>query len=259
MASHYTSGMQPSFERGDPERPSGHALVYFRAAGDPDVVLGSYIVVPPITMDLAKYVPAMFAAQLSSMVPSGPAVFPLPPFPERIESLERLRQLAVARGDDLLDGGSVDTSDLQRMLMAVTEIAAEYAQLYTSYAERLPVEAPEEPAGLPEVDVDELLLSVMSEAEKVGRLAKLTGTVRYALEGDDRVLLAETVRQMERVGRQLPERYRVSDLARAAQDPAERGGQLAELLLRRGYMLAAEEYAGLEQVDAEIDKLREGV
>ena len=258
IAADYTSSMQPNFERGDPERPRGHALVYFRAIGDPEIVLGSYIVVPPITMDLAKYVPAMFAAQMPSLMPSGPSVFPLPPFPERVESLARVRQLAAARGDDLLDGGTVDATDMQRLLMLVADVAGEYARLYTSYAERLPVEEEPGQEALPGVDVDALLMTVMSDAEKVGRLAKLTGTVRYGIEGGDEVLVAETVREMEGVGRHLGEQYRVAELLLAARDPGEHGGRLTELLLQRCYKLAAEEYAALEPLDAEIARLREG-
>jgi hypothetical protein len=251
--------MQPTFERGDPQRPRGHALVYFRAGDDPDVVLASYIVVPPVTMDLAKYVPPMFAAQLPAMMPSGPSVFPLPPFPEQVENLALVRRLAQARDDDLLDGGTVDRSDMQRLLIGVTEIAGEYGRLYTSYIERLPLEETErEPEALPGVDVEELLLSVMSESEKVGRLAKMTGTVRYALEGDDRVLLRETVVEMERVGRNLRQQYRVAELLEAAQDPNDRGGRLTELLLQRCYKLAAEEYDALEALDREIERLKEG-
>ena len=248
--------MQPTFELGDPQRPRGHALVYFRATNDPEAVLASYIVVPPISMDLAKYIPPMFAAQIPAMMPSGPSVFPLPPFPEKVDSLAYVRRLAEAREDDLLDGGTVDASDLQRLLVVVSDLAGEYAQLYTSHVERVSSEKEDaEPEALPGVDVDELLLSVMSHSDKVGRLAKLTGTVCYAVEGGDKTLLAETVVEMERVGRHLPEQYRVKELVHAAQVPAERGGRLTELLLERCYKLAAEEYSALEGLDAEIASL----
>jgi hypothetical protein len=250
--------MDPVFERGDPQRPCGHALVYFRASDDPDVVLGSYIVVPPIAMDLAKYIPAMFASQLPTMMPSGPSVVPLPPFPERVESLQHVRRLAEVRGDDLLDGGAVDPGDMQRLLIVMSDVAGEYARLYQSYAERLPTEEEPGPEALPGVDVDDLLLSVMSDAEKVGRLAKLAGTVRYAIEGGDETLLVETTVEMERLGRHLREQYRVVELVEAVQDPGARGGRLAELLLQRCYKLAAEEYAALEELDSEIARVREG-
>ena len=249
--------MQLSFERGDPTRPRGHALVYFRANDDPSQVLASYVVVPPITMDFSRYIPPMFAAQFGGVIPTGPSAFPLPPFPERVESMDWVEQTAATRGDDLIDGGTVDTSDLQRLLMLMTEVAGEYARLYESRAPGLPESEPDrESAALPSVDVDELLLSVMTDAEKVEKLARLTGTVRYAVEGGDDALLDETVREMERVGRQLGERYRVGELVLAARDPGQPSGRLAELLLQRCFKLAAEEYDALAALDSEIEVLR---
>ena len=86
--------MRATFERGDPSAPRGHALVYFRDSHDPDRIRASYLVIAPIEMDLAKYVPPMFAGQLSGMMPSGPTALPLPPVPEEIESLAWLERLA---------------------------------------------------------------------------------------------------------------------------------------------------------------------
>jgi hypothetical protein len=106
------------------------------------------------------------------------------------------------------------------------------------------------------VDVDELFMSVMSDSEKVGRLAKMTGTVRYAVDGNDRALLDDTVQEMERIGRHLAFRYKVADLIAAAREPDSHNGRLAELLLQRCYKLAAEEYDALKAIDDEIDALK---
>ncbi|MCC6178526.1 MAG: hypothetical protein IT305_24750 [Chloroflexi bacterium] len=249
--------MQLTFERGDPKRPRGHAVVYFRVQADPSTILASYVVVPPISMDFSKFIPPMFAAQLPGILPSGPQVFPLPPIPEHVESLAWVQALAESRDDDVLDGGMADPLDLQRMLAAMTEIASEYGRLYD---ERVPLPASpsteSEPAALPNVDVDDLLIGLMSDSEKVGRLARMTGTVRYAAEGGDQALLSDTIAEMERVGRHLAERYRVQDLIQAARDPSEKSGRLAELLLQRCYRLAAEEYDALKNLDDQIAALR---
>jgi hypothetical protein len=247
--------VQLSFERGDPTRPRGHAVVYFRASADPNTVLASYVVVPPISMDFSKFIPPMVAAQLPGILPSGPQVFPLPPIPEQVESFAWVQSLADSRDDDLLDAGSVDPMDLQRLLTIMNEVASEYGRLYEG---RPPVEAgAPEPASsdTSSVDVDELFMSLMSDSEKVGRLAKMAGTVRYALEGNDRALLEETVAEMTRVGRRLPDGYQVTALIAATRDPRPESGRLAELLLQRCYKLASEEYDALKELDAEIAKL----
>jgi hypothetical protein len=248
--------MQLAFERGDPRRPRGHAVVYFRSTSDQNTILASYVVVPPISMDFAKFIPPMFAAQLPGILPSGPQVFPLPPIPEKVESMAFVEALAASREDDLVNAGTVDPLDIQRLLALMTEVAGEYGKLYEGRAPLEETPPPSDDRPVESVDVDELFMSVMSDSEKVGRLAKMTGTVRYAAEGNDRALLDDTVQEMQRVGRHLPFRYKVDELIAAASDPNARGGRLAELLLQRCYKLAAEEYDALKALDAEIDALK---
>ena len=252
--------MQLAFERGDPKRPRGHAVVYFRASSDSNTILASYVVVPPISMDFSKFIPPMFAAQLPGILPSGPQVFPLPPIPEKVESMVWVEALAASRDDDLVHCGSVDPMDIQRLLTLMTEVASEYGKLYENRAPidtGSPTTTPSaDDSPVSNVDVDELFMSLMSDSEKVNRLAKMTGTVRYAVDGRDQALLAETVEEMERVGRHLAFRYRVAELIAAASDPRPESGKLAELLLQRCYKLAVEEYDALKALDAEIDALK---
>lgn len=251
--------MQLAFERGDPKRPRGHAVVYFRANNDPSTILASYVVVPPISMDFSKFIPPMFAAQLPGILPSGPQVFPLPPIPEKVESMAWVEALAAAREDDLVHCGSVDPMDVQRLLTLMTEVAGEYGKLYEN---RPPIEDSPAPSSSADdsavgsVDVDELFMSLMSDSEKVGRLAKMMGTARYAAEGKDTALLDETVQEMERVGRHLAFRYKIAEMIEAVKDPQPRGGRLAELLLKRCYKLAAEEYDAMKALDDEIEALK---
>lgn len=254
-----------AFERGDPKRPRGHAVVYFRSSSDQNTILASYVVVPPISMDFSKFIPPMFAAQLPGILPSGPQVFPLPPVPEKVESMAFVEALAASREDDLIHCGNVDPMDIQRLLHLMTEVASEYGKLYEG---RPPLDAssppppptvgaaPADDLSGPPVDVDELFLSLMSDTEKVNRIAKMTGTVRYAVEGKDEALLTETVQEMERIGRHLANRYRVPELVEAARDPDPHSGKLAELLLQRCYKLAVEEYDALKALDAEIDAFK---
>jgi hypothetical protein len=262
--------MQLAFDRGDPKRPRGHAVVFFRATTDPKMILASYVVVPPISMDFAKFIPPMFAAQLPGILPSGPQVFPLPPIPEKVESMEWVEALAASREDDLVDCGSVDPMDVQRMLTLMTEVASDYGKLYenrapldvqspsssSSSSSSSPSQSSADNSPISDMDVDELFMSLMSDAEKVNRLAKFTGTVRYAVEGKDAALLAETVTEMERIGKHLAFRYRINELIVAASDPSPDSGRLAELLLKRCYKLAAEEYDALKAIDAEIDAFK---
>ena len=55
------------FERGSRETPKGHALVYFRQRYNQDEIMATYIITLPIKVDVSKYIPPMFAAQIQGM------------------------------------------------------------------------------------------------------------------------------------------------------------------------------------------------
>jgi hypothetical protein len=251
-----------TFRAGDPDRPLGHALLFFRDGEDPDVVWATYLVVAPIAMDLGKYIPAAFATQLGGqLAQSGPSAYPLPPVPEKIEGgLDFLDRLASVRGDDLLDGGTLRMSEPMFALQPVAEVGAQYAEGCARYLASAPgPELPSRPAASlgSSVNVDELLLQVMPDREKVGRLARLAGTLRYAVDGRDQRLADETLEDMRRVARHLADKYRGSELLDAASSREPRAAQLVQLLVERCYRLIDEDYAALTDLDAKIDLLRD--
>ena len=93
-----------TFRAGDPERPRGHALVFFRDGESPDDLWATYLVVTPIKMDLGKYIPAAFASQLAGQLSAAcPSAYPLPPVPEKFEGgLTALEHLADLRNESCI-------------------------------------------------------------------------------------------------------------------------------------------------------------
>jgi hypothetical protein len=247
---------------GDPDRPRGHALVFFRDGEAPDEVFATYLVVAPIKMDLGKYIPAAFASQLTGQLQAAaPSAYPLPPVPEKFEGgLSALEHLAELRLDDLIDGGTLRMSDPLYALQPVTDIGSQYAERCTAYFASQPSVAEPVPAQTSssgsDVDVDELLLQVMPDREKVGRLARLLGTLRYATEGGDTRLADETVADMQRVARHLSDKYRPDELIAAARSSTPKSAELAQLFLERCYRLVDEDYAALSDIDQRIETLR---
>ena len=251
-----------TFRAGDPDRPRGHALVFFRDGEAAGEVWATYLVVAPIKMDLGKYIPAAFASQLAGQLSAAaPSAYPLPPVPEKFEAgLAALERLADLRNDDLIDGGTLRMSDPLYALQPVADIGAQYAERCANYVASAPLEAPApEPVGgraAGAVDVDDLLLQVMSDRDKIARLARLVGTLRYAVEGGDLRLVDETVGEMQRVARHLPDKYRPDELITAARSTQPRAARLAELYLERCYRLVDEDYAAIADLDSKIDELR---
>jgi hypothetical protein len=247
-----------TFRAGDSDQPRGHALLFFRDADDPDVTWATYLVVAPIQMDLGKYIPAAFATQLAGQLTSAsPSAYPLPPVPEKIEGgLPWLERTARLRGDDLLDGGTLRMTDPLYALQPVADVGAQYAEACTRYlADAPPAEAPAT-QSTSNVDVDDLLMQVSTDSEKVGRLARLAGSLRYAVEGGDERLVEENVAEMHRVARHLGEKYRSTELIEAARSTDELGAQLAQLYIERCYRLVDEDYAAMAELDSKIDALR---
>src|SRR5919202_2241173 len=116
--------MAAAFEIGDPQRPKGHALLYFRLTDGG--VVATYVVVLPIAINPAKNIPPAFAARMPQQM-SEAAATALPPIPERMESADELRRLARLGDDDLLDGGVVE-DDPERLMLAAHQAAEVYAE-----------------------------------------------------------------------------------------------------------------------------------
>ena len=239
--------MAVRFERGDPDRPRGHALLYYRTTEGQ--ILATYVVVLPIAINPAKYIPPAFAQRISEQ--ATVAATALPPIPEPMDSVATVQRLAELRGDDLLDGGVV-TAEPERLMMQTHEIAGEYAERYKAIADREPA-APAEAIEPP--DEDELRWVLMDEKGRIGELAKLTGQLRYAVDGADAHQLRLTLGKIEKLARHLPEKYRVDEFLRAAQRPGDSGRRLAELYIDRCYKLSNEQYETLADLDREIAAL----
>ncbi len=240
------------FERGTKETPKGHALVYFRQKYNQDEILATYIITLPITVDVSKYIPPMFAAQIQGMNAQELAGFAFPPFPEKVDSLEEIQRLAEARDDDLIDGGTGDANNPLDMVQTVNDLQQEYTRLWQQSQE-----AGRPPALSGESSVNELLYELMGETGKLSELSKLVGKLRFAIEGSDLRLLEETEQEILALAKHLPENYRVRRIIEVAEMSTAAGATLAQLYLERCYKLYEEDYRNMQQVEGEIRRIEE--
>lgn len=249
-----------TFERGDAQRPKGHALLYFRSWTDPSALFATYLIVPPISVEISKYIPPMFANQFQQLGAGGISVFPYPPIPEKVRGEGFLHRMAQARDDDLVFGGSIDASSPERLLHAAAEAGQQYFERFSSYLASLPPETEAEPEALEaetgSVDVNDVLYGLMNERDRLAELAKLSGQLRYAVGGNDTNLARDTVAEIHRLAKYLPDKYRVGEVAEAAQRSGPEGDKLTQLYLDRAYRLADEDYEGVKQIEVQIQKLK---
>lgn len=242
------------FTRGTSTAPVGHAIVFFRSSSLADVA-ACYLVVPPIHVDMSRYVPPMLAGHIPAEAFREVQAIPLPPIPERVLSLAQLQRLADVRNDDLVDGGTLDLDNIERCLAAAAEAAQQYLGLYRAHvqtATTIDAPAAENPLSL---DVNEVLFDLMGDNDRLMELAKLIGQLRYAIDGGDDVLRAETVERLRRLTRHLADKFRTDDLIAASQRPGPTGERLAQLYVDRCFKLSAEDYRAVGDIDRQIQQL----
>lgn len=252
--------MALTFVIGDASAPKGHALVYFRSGTD---VLATYVVVLPVAMDMGKYLPPLLASQLSGMaggmLGEGMGSFAAPPVPEKVGSVDFVQRLALLRGDDLIEGGSINSGDITAAMAEAAEVVQQYHRLYEQHAgvvDNLPegdlrgVQAPIETQGA--VRVEHVLYELMNDRDKLGELSKLVSTMRFATERADLDLIGETDSSMAALERLLPEHYWAGQVRSIAKDTSDKGGQLAQLYVERCYKLLDEDFPAVEEIEKRI-------
>lgn len=249
--------MQLIFERGDHSRPKGHALVYFRDSAGSGV-LATYVVIPPISIDIAKYLPPMFAGQgMAANLAQASSIVPLPPVPESVASLDTLRILADQRDDDLILAGEVQAGQIDQLLTYTSEAAQLYFHMYEDFARSFPdISAAAEPETIAGPSAEELTFALMGERERLGELAKLTGALRYAVDGSNQNLTNETSQRMRLLAKHMAPKYWADRVVEAATAPGPIAGRLTQLYLERCYKLLDEDYAAVAQLDAEIERTK---
>ena len=260
--------MDLTFERGDPEQPKGHAVLYFRVDTEPDKVYATYVVTLPIKADLAKYIPPFLASQLGGLPLNDLSAFAMPPLPEPVDGYQELERLCQLREDDLIYVTSMFSFDLPRMMEAVTEAVQAYSELCARRfgdGAATGVEAIEAVEGEKEQEtsedrsyqVNEVLFGLMSESDKLAELAKLLGTLRFAVEGSDSGTIDDVSEEITTLARHLPEGFQVSTLLGVAKDTSQRGSKLAQLYLDRCFRLSAGDFSTVQTLDEEIQSLND--
>ncbi len=248
------------YQRGDPATPVGHAFLYFGRRGDQQV-LATYIVIPPINMDLAKYMPPMFASTLGGASLAPQATFlPIPPIPEQVD-LVQIVGMAELRGDDILVAGPpARNAEAAELLTEVIQVCEAY---FEAYQARLRVDASDfppassEPAtpSLPEGDsppVRSMMYATISERDRLESLARELGTIQYGVEVGDRQIVESSLAEMRVIAASLPGKYKADAMVEAAARSDSAGVRLTQLYIERGYRLCSEAYEELPTIEAEI-------
>ena len=244
------------FERGNRDKPKGHAILYFRSLAEANEIWGTYLVILPITVDVAKYVPPFLMNQVGEMGPKDLAAFAFPPVPEKVEGHKYLERLASVRDDDILFGGDIRLGDMQAAMMAVNEVVGRYAEIYSQLVSSCGLQEESADTEVGGVQVREVLYDLMSDNDRLSELTRLVGRLRFAVEGAEVAMIKETEEDICLLAEHMPENHQISQLIEVAKARGSEDARLTDLYLQRCFHLIQEEYVKLGQVEDEIRGLR---
>lgn len=254
--------MSLRFELGDPQEPRGHALLYAHVSGGTEHIVATYCIVLPLQFSIGKFLPPMLMGQIPlDMAGEGSmAALPIPPLLDDVADLATLRQLAERRGDDLCDLGTIALGDDSQRMTFAAEACAEYGEAYQEYRARWPQSESTDTIAsssipLDDMEMDDVLATVLPDRDRLGEIARLIGQARYAMDVRDQRQLDETTKTMQRLAHALPEKYRGEQLVEAALRSDAAGPRLAGLYLQRAYKLLNEEYIDIPPIEREIRAL----
>jgi hypothetical protein len=246
--------MQLTFDIGDATTPKGHALVYFRGAVHPGKVFATYLVVFPLKINIAKYVPPFLASSLGGASMGEISSFPMPPAPEEVESYDWLVRLAKSRSDDLIFGGDLGNFDVAVAMQTVSEIAQRYTDMWDRH-NKTQTAAAETPAVEKGTAFNEVMFGLLGERDKLGELSRLLVRLRFAVESRDRLMERDVEEEMRLLGRHLPEEYKIERVIHWAKDPSDKGARLAQLYVDRCYSLSDKDQSRIGNLEQEIQSL----
>ena len=242
--------MSLSFEIGDEYSPRGHAIIYYTSGSK---YFMAYIVIIPISFDFTKFMPPVISSQINAEEMAGFSAFALPPVPEEIpDGYDFIRSLAVSRSDDLIYGGTFNESNLIESAQSVNNQVENYSELYkksqSSYHQSIP-ESSED------LNVQNVMLSLMSEKDKLGEISKLIGKLQFAVEGKDTDQVQETESEINNISSYFPEEYKIGAILHLVKNNSLNSSKLIQLYIERCYKLADNDVDGVFLLDQAIGEI----
>ncbi|MBS96194.1 MAG: hypothetical protein FI695_00765 [SAR202 cluster bacterium] len=242
--------MSLSFEIGDEYSPRGHAIIYYTSGSK---YFMAYIVIIPISFDFTKFMPPVISSQINAEDMAGFSAFALPPVPEEIpDGYDFIKDLATSRNDDLIYGGTFNESNLIESAQSVNNQVENYSELYknSQNSNHKPISESSD-----DLNVQNVMLSLMSEKDKLGEISKLIGKLQFAVEGKDLDQVQETEVEIKNISSFFTEEYKIGAILQLVKNNSLNSNKLIQLYIERCYKLADNDADAVSLLDREIDEI----
>jgi hypothetical protein len=241
------------FKLGNKEKPKCHAIVYF---SDNEIIYASYVIDFPITGDISKYIPEMFADQIPDQ-DMDKIIFP--PLPEKFEgTIDELINLCSLRSDDLIYGGAISSEEKTLAMSKLSQIANDYSELCKEYFDQITLDnlLNDSSKNIKEISDTEILeINNMEESELLSEVTKIIGKINFSKDTNEIDTIEGYKKEILNISELLPENRKIKEIISYLDIETEKSEKLISAYISRAYSMFNEDYIKVKELDSIIQDL----
>jgi len=238
------------FKLGNKEKPKCHAIVYFT---DNELIFASYVIDFPITGDISKYIPEMFADQIPDQ-DMDKIIFP--PLPEKFEgTIDELINLSSLRSDDLIYGGSISSDEKTLGMSKLSKIANDYSDLCKQYFDQVTLnnllnDSKDNTNKLSNTET--LEINNMQESELLSEVTKIIGNIKFSKDNNEIEAIKLYKKDILKISELVPENRKIKEIISYLDFETENSEKLISAYISRAYSMFNEDYINVKELDTLI-------
>ena len=238
------------FKLGNKEKPKCHAIVYFT---DNELIFASYVIDFPITGDISKYIPEMFADQIPDQ-DMDKIIFP--PLPEKFEgTLDELINLCSLRSDDLIYGGLINSQEKTIAMSKLSQIANNYSDLCKEYFDQVTLDnllndSKNNTSKI--LNSESLEINSMQESELLSEVTKIIGKIKFSKDNNEIDTIEIHKQEIVKISEILPENRKIKEIISYLDLESQNSEKLISAYISRAYSMFNEDYIKVKELETLI-------
>tara|TARA_B110000438_G_scaffold59359_1_gene59504 strand:- start:2977 stop:3732 length:756 start_codon:yes stop_codon:yes gene_type:complete len=238
------------FKLGNKEKPKCHAIVYFT---DNEFIFASYVIDFPITGDISKYIPEMFADQIPDQ-DMDKIIFP--PLPEKFEgTLDELINLCSLRSDDLIYGGLINSQEKTIAMSKLSQIANNYSDLCKEYFDQVTLDnllndSKNNTSKI--LNSESLEINSMQESELLSEVTKIIGKIKFSKDNNEIDTIEIHKQEIVKISEILPENRKIKEIISYLDLESQNSEKLISAYISRAYSMFNEDYIKVKELETLI-------
>ena len=207
----------------------------------------SYVVDFPITVDMSKYIPEMFADQIPEQDMDKIII---PPVPEKYEgSIESLENLCKLRGDDLVDGGTINIKESTLAMSKLSKLGQDYSDTCKDFYDNVSLKK----IFNNSVDSSKNEFSNLTESELLAEITKIVGNIKFLKDNNESI--SSEIENINNISSLLPENRKIKEILDYLDLEKKNSEAIISAYISRAYSMFKEDYIKVKELENEILEL----